>query len=190
LYKCQRLWHNYSPKLINTCNRAHSLGTEGNILDPITAVTAATTAFNTVKKFVQAGQEFENCMGQMGKWYSAVSDFRKGQSMQKKPPLFKKLFAAGSVEEEALALLIHEKKIMEMEKELQTLLNYRFGFGTWDELKEMQRKIRAQREKEFYNQKERQRAILEGISIFLLIALVSGMLLGIAYMIGVGRGVI
>ena len=56
-------------------------------------------------------------MGQMGKWYSAVSDFRKGQSMQKKPPLFKKLFAAGSVEEEALALLIHEKKIMEMEKE-------------------------------------------------------------------------
>ena len=110
-------------------------------------------------------------MGQMGKWYSAVSDFRKGQSMQKKPPLFKKLFAAGSVEEEALALLIHEKKIMEMEKELQALLNFRFGYGTWDELKEMQRKIRANREKQFYNAKERQRAILEGISIVVLLLL-------------------
>ena len=129
-------------------------------------------------------------MGQMGKWYTAVSDFRKGQQMQKKPPLFKKMFAAGSVEEEALALLIHEKKIMEMEKELQTLLNYRFGFGTWDELKEMQRKIRAQREKEFYAQKERQQAIVEGISIFLLIALVGGAIFGILYMIGVGRGII
>lgn len=129
-------------------------------------------------------------MGQMGKWYTAVSDFRKGQQMQKKPPLFKKMFAAGSVEEEALALLIHEKKIMEMEKELQTLLNYRFGFGTWDELKEMQRKIRAQREKEFYAQKERQQAIVEGISIFLLIALVGGAIIGILYMIGVGRGII
>ena len=129
-------------------------------------------------------------MGQMGKWYTAVSDFRKGQQMQKKPPLFKKMFAAGSVEEEALALLIHEKKIMEMEKELQTLLNFRFGFGTWDELKEMQRKIRTQREKEFYAQKERQRALVEGISILLLIALVGGVIIGIAYMIGVGRGII
>ena len=129
-------------------------------------------------------------MGQMGKWYTAVSDFRKGQQMQKKPPLFKKMFAAGSVEEEALALLIHEKKIMEMEKVLQTLLNYRFGFGTWDELKEMQRKIRAQREKEFYAQKERQQAIVEGVSIFLLIALVGGAIIGILYMIGVGRGII
>ena len=44
----------------------------------------------------------------MGKWYTAISDFRKGQQMQKKPPLFKKLFNAGSVEEEALQLLIHE----------------------------------------------------------------------------------
>ena len=129
-------------------------------------------------------------MGQMGKWYSAVSDFRKGQSMQKKPPLFKKLFAAGSVEEEALALLIHEKKIMEMEKELQALLNFRFGYGTWDELKEMQRKIRAQREKEFYNVKERQRAILEGISIVVLLLVTASIIFGILYLIGVDRGLI
>ena len=54
----------------------------------------------------------------MGKWYTAISDFRKGQQMQKKPPLFKKLFNAGSVEEEALQLLIHEKKIIEQEKAL------------------------------------------------------------------------
>ena len=47
----------------------------------------------------------------MGKWYTAVSDFRKGNQMAKNPPLFKKLFNAGSVEEEALALLMHEKKI-------------------------------------------------------------------------------
>ena len=141
-----------------------------------------------MKKFVQAGQEFENCMGQMGKWYSAVSDFRKGQSMQKKPPLFKKLFAAGSVEEEALALLIHEKKILEMEKELQALLNFRFGYGTWDELKEMQRKIRADREKQFYNQKERQRAIVEAISIVLLLSVMAGIIFGVLYLIGVDRG--
>ena len=159
------------------------------MIDPFTAVAAATTAFNTVKKFVHAGQEFENCMGQMGKWYTSVSDFRKGQQLQKNPPIFKKLLAAGSVEEEALNLLIHEKKIMEMEKELQTMLNMRFGFGTWDELKEMQRKIRADRQKQVYAAAEAKQAILNGVAIVVLLVLGSVMLIGLFYFIGKARGI-
>ena len=158
------------------------------MIDPFTAVAAATTAFNTVKKFVHAGQEFEHCMGQMGKWYSAVSDFRKGQQMQKNPPIFRKLLAAGSVEEEALNLLIHEKKVMEMEKELQQMLNFRFGFGTWDELKDMQRKIRAQREKEVYAAAERRQAIINGVAVTVLLGAGFCILGGMIYLIGVGRG--
>ena len=160
------------------------------MIDPFTAVAAATTAFNTVKKFVNAGQEFENCMGQMGKWYGAVSDFRKGQQMQKKPPIFRKLLAAGSVEEEALNLLIHEKKIMEMEKELQTLLNFRFGFGTWDELKEMQRKIRADRQKQVYAAAEARQAVINGTAIVGLLILGAGMLFGMVYLIAKAKGMI
>jgi hypothetical protein len=160
------------------------------MIDPFTAVAAATTAFNTVKKFVHAGQEFENCMGQMGKWYTSVSDFRKGQQLQKNPPIFKKLLASGSVEEEALNLLIHEKKIMEMEKELQTMLNMRFGFGTWDELKEMQRKIRAKREKEVYASAEARQAFINGIAIVGLCSAGLVLLFGIFYFIAKAKGMI
>ena len=160
------------------------------MIDPFTAVAAATTAFNTVKKFIHAGQEFENCMGQMGKWYTSVSDFRKGQQMQKNPPIFRKLLAAGSVEEEALNLLIHEKKIMEMEKELQQMLNIRFGFGTWDELKEMQRKIRAKREREVYKQAEAKQALINGVAIVGLLIVGSGMLFGMVYFVAKARGMI
>lgn len=124
----------------------------------------------------------------MGKWYSAVSDFRKGQQMQKNPPIFRKLLAPGSVEEEALNLLIHEKKVMEMEKELQQMLNFRFGFGTWDELKDMQRKIRAQRQKEVYAAAERRQAIINGVAVTLLTAAAVFTLGGMIYLIGVGRG--
>jgi len=160
------------------------------MIDPFTAVAAATTAFNTVKKFVNAGQEFENCMGQMGKWYSSVSDFRKGQQMQKNPPVFRKLLAAGSVEEEALNLLIHEKKIMEMEKELQNLLNFRFGFGTWNELKEMQRKIRAQRQKQIYDAAERKQAIINGTAITLLLGAMVCMVVSLFYFIALAKGML
>jgi hypothetical protein len=158
------------------------------MIDPFTALTAATTAYKTVQKFVAAGQDFENTVGQMGKWYTAVSDFRKGQQLQKKPPLFKKLFDSGSVEEEALALLMHEKKIAEQEKELRTLLNWRYGHGTWDELTEMRRKIAKKREKEVYKQAELRKAFVETVTIAgVLIALL--LLLGaIVYFIGQAQG--
>jgi hypothetical protein len=129
-------------------------------------------------------------MGQMGKWYTSVSDFRKGQQMQKNPPIFRKLLAAGSVEEEALNLLIHEKKIMEMEKELQQMLNMRFGFGTWDELKEMQRKIRAKREREVYKQAEAKQAMINGVAIVGLLIVGSGMLFGMVYLIAKAKGMV
>ena len=158
------------------------------MIDPFTAISAATAAYKTVQKFVAAGQDFENTVGQMGKWYTAVSDFRKGQQLQKKPPLFKKLFDSGSVEEEALALLMHEKKIAEQEKELRTLLNWGYGHGTWDELTEMRRKIAKKREKEVYKQAELRKAFIETVSIAsALIALL--LLLGaIVYFIGQAQG--
>ena len=160
------------------------------MIDPFTAVAAATTAFNTVKKFVHAGQDFENCMGQMGKWYGAVSDFRKGKEMQKNPPIFRKLLAAGSVEEEALNLLIHEKKVMEMQLELQQMLNMRFGFGTWDELKEMQRKIRADRQKQVYAAAEARQAFINGTAIVLLLGALTCMVAGLFYFIAKAKGMI
>jgi|TARA_B110000305_G_scaffold240033_1_gene309449 hypothetical protein len=151
---------------------------------------AATTAFSTVKKFVNAGQEFEQVAGQLGKWYTAVSDFRHAQQDQKNPPLFKKLFSAGSVEEEALNLLIQEKKIMEQEKELSIILNMRFGPGTMDELKEMRRSIRKKREATIYKQLQRRKALVEVISVTILLGGTVVMLGSIFYFVAKAKGII
>lgn len=126
----------------------------------------------------------------MGKWYTAISDFRKGQQMQKKPPLFKKLFNAGSVEEEALNLLMHEKKIIEQEKELQALLNFRYGYGTWDELKEMRRKIRDRREKEVYKQAQMRADLMEAIQIGFAILVILGAVGGLIWFALSTKGII
>lgn len=160
------------------------------MIEPISAVAMATTAFTTVKKFISAGQEFEQCVGQMGKWFTAVSDFRKGQSLQRRPPIFKKLFSAGSIEEEALSLLIHEKKITEQEKELMVLLNFRFGPGTWDELKEMRRKIAKQREDEVWRQAELRRNLIEGVSVTILIFMIFGFIALLVYLYMSSRGLV
>lgn len=152
------------------------------MIDPVSAFAVATTAYKTISKAVAVGQDIENVTGQLGKWFTATSDIRKAQDLNKRAPIFKKVFAAGSVEEEALQLLMHEKKIQEMESELRTLLNFRYGQRTWEEMIEMRRKIAKQRQDEVYRMMEIKRNILEGIAIVILMGLTVAIIFGVIYL--------
>ena len=92
------------------------------------------------------------------------------------------MFAAGSVEEEALQLLMHEKKIQEMEKELRTLLNFRYGHQTWEQMIELRRKIVKQREREVYRREEMKRQMIEILSVVFSIALIGASFVFFAYL--------
>ena len=81
------------------------------MIDPITAISAATAAFNGVKKLVAAGRDIEDVVGQLGKWYGAAADLSRAEQQRKNPPMFSRLFMSGSVEEEALAIIVQKKKL-------------------------------------------------------------------------------
>lgn len=155
------------------------------MLDPVSAIAMATSAYSMVTRMVAAGREFEDTAQQLGKWFGAVSDLRRAEQENKNPPLFKKLFASGSIEEESLALLMHTKKIAEQEKELRTLLMYRYGSNAWDELMAMRRQIAKQRQDTIYRQQELRQNLIDGIMILSFIVLASGMLIGMIYWVGV-----
>ena len=155
------------------------------MLDPMSAIAMATSAYSMVTRMVAAGREFEDTAQQLGKWFGAVSDLRRAEQENKNPPLFKKLFASGSIEEESLALLMHTKKIAEQEKELRTLLMYRYGSNAWDELMAMRRQIAKQRQDTIYRQQELRQNLIDGIMILSFIVLASGMLIGMVYWVGV-----
>lgn len=158
------------------------------MIDPITAITAATAAFNGVKKLVAAGREIEDVVGQLGKWYGAAADLQRAEQQRKNPPLFKKLFAGGSIEEEALAVIVQKKKLEEQEKQLQDLLNIRFGFGTWKEMVELRRKIKKEREDTIYKQEERRQAFIEGFLVIFLVTAGFGIVGGTVFLTGLGAG--
>ena len=104
------------------------------MIDPVTALATATAAFNAVKKGVALGQDIENMSGALGKWMSAVSDISKSEEYSKKPPIFKKLFSSGSVEEEALAAFMAKKKAEDMRDQLKQLILATRGLSAWEEL--------------------------------------------------------
>ena len=130
------------------------------MIDPISAVAMATSAFKMVQKMVSAGQEIENTLGQVGKWYGAVSDFNEAKRQAENPPLFKRLVASKSIEQEAMEMFANNKKIQQQEKDLRELLMYSYGASAYQELLDMRRKIRDQREKTVYAQARRRKAFL------------------------------
>jgi len=72
-------------------------------MDPISLFMAATAAFNTVKKLVEAGREVEDVLGQIGSWMGKVSELNALDN--KKPSIFKRIGSGKSVEQEAMEQL-------------------------------------------------------------------------------------
>ena len=154
------------------------------MIDPVTALATATAAFNAVKKGVEMGQDIENMAGQIGKWMGAVSDIDKSGEYAKKPPLFKKLFNAGSVEEEALQAFMAKKKAEDMREQLEQIISATRGPGAWQELVKTEVDIRKKRQKAIYDQKERQKHFFEILAIGFLCAVLISFILFIAYLFG------
>ena len=130
------------------------------MIDPISAVAMATSAYKTIQKMVELGRDVDDTLGQVGKWYSAVSDFNEAKKQAENPPLFKKVFNGKSVEQEALDVYMHEKKIAKQEKELRDLLRLTYGPDGYKELLDMRKKIKLQRERAVYAQARKRKALI------------------------------
>ena len=151
-------------------------------MDPVTALATATTAFNLIKKGFQAGRDVESMYGDIGKWMGAVSDVNHAEKMSKNPPLFKKLFAGSSVEQEAMDAFASKKKAEAMEDELRSWINMVHGPNAWTELLKMQTKIRKQRAEQLYAQAEFRQKILNISGIIILCTLIGGVIMYLGYL--------
>ena len=94
-------------------------------------------------------------MGQMAQWYTALSDLGEAERNVKNPPLFKRLTSKKSVEQEALEIFAHRRKVAAQEKELREIILYAYGKDAWTELIGLRRRIRLEREKAIYAQKRK-----------------------------------
>ena len=151
------------------------------MIEVVAAVSAASSAFNAIKKGFEVGRDIESMAGDMGRWMGAVSDIKKAEEYNKKPPLFKKIFAAGSVEEEAMQIFMAKKKAEDMRNQLKQIITYTRGPSAWEELLRTEGQIRKKRQEMIYAQKERQRFWIE----MSLAALLIGAALILVYFIAI-----
>lgn len=152
------------------------------MLDPVTAIAGATAAFNAIKSGFSVGRDIESMAGDLGRWMNCVSDLKKSEEMNKKPPLFKKLFQAGSVEEEAMTIFMAKKKTEDMREQLKQIIIMSRGLSAWDELIRTEADIRKKRQAMIYAQEERRRQVMEWCAIGLLVIVIVGFVGGVIYL--------
>ena len=146
------------------------------MIDPVTisvAVGVAGKAFEAIKKGFAMGRDIEQMSGDIGRWMGAVSDVDNAEKQAKNPPLFGKIFKAGSVEEAAMAAYAAKKKLEEQRYELKMFLNLTHGPQAYDELLQMEGQIRKERQQTIYKQQQLRRQVGEAVT-WLIVALCVG----------------
>ena len=129
------------------------------------------------------GKDVESMYGDIGRWMGAVSDVNQSVKMANNPPVFKKLFAGSSVEQEAMDAFAAKKKAEAMEEELRNWINLTHGPNAWQDLLKMQVKIRKQRQETLYKQAELRRNLLQVVGIVLLAIVFVGSIVGTLWML-------
>jgi hypothetical protein len=137
-------------------------------MDPISAMATATAAFNAVKKGISIGRDIESMASDLGRWMGALSDLDMLEKEAKNPPIFKKLFAGQSVEQEAMTAFANKQKAQQMRYELQQWISLTMGKSKWDELVAMEVSIRKRRKETLYRQRQRRRKFVEIVAWILV----------------------
>ena len=139
-------------------------------MDPVSAMATASAAFTAIKKGVAIGRDVESMMSDIGRWMGALSDLDQAEREAKNPPIFKKLFAGKSVEQEAMEVFAAKRKAQAQRDELKQWIGLTLGKSAWDDLVRTEGRIRKQRQETLYAQRERRRKFVEIIAWVFLIA--------------------
>ena len=147
------------------------------MIDPVTAVAAATKSYAMVRALVEAGREAHDVMSQIGVWYGHASDVLYADQKAKKVSPFKKIVFAKSVEAEALKAFAAKKKIEAQRKEIIQLINLAYGAQGLEEFRDIRKQVVRERREMVYAQQEMRETILSGILICMMVAILVGLIL-------------
>jgi hypothetical protein len=148
----------------------------------------ATGAFNTIKSAINAGKDIQSMTTQLGQWGKAMSDLDYAHKKAEKPPMFKKLFGASAIEQNALEVWGHKQKAKEMREELRSYISALYGPSAWDEIVHMEVQMRKEQKRAVYEAEEARERLVNIIVATIAIIVVVGVSSFIIYAIGENQG--
>ena len=149
------------------------------MIDPVTAITAATTAFSMLKKGIAVGKDLQDMGGQLSKWAGAIADLDFADKQNRKPAWYKTL--GGGVEAQAMEIFAAKQKAASMRQELKNYISVMYGPSKWQEILEIEADLRKQKREHEHRQMEIKQAIIEWTAGFALFVLGVGAIVGFVW---------
>lgn len=136
-------------------------------MDPLSVAAMAGSALKGLKVMVEHGQELESVVKKLGQWYSYAADLQESINEAENPGIVKRVTSSQSVEQEALNATIAKQKLREQETMVRELITWAYGSDVYQEMIQMRRQIKAQREASIYRARRRRRKMIEGTALFI-----------------------
>lgn len=117
------------------------------MFDPLTITTAlgvASSAMTQIKRMYDHGKDISEMSGQIGKWMNAYAEVDAMEKEAKNPSFLRKITSGKSIEEVALQAFEGRRKLEQDRYELKMMLSFRYGPASWNQLLELEGKIRKQ----------------------------------------------
>lgn len=144
------------------------------MIDPITAISAATAAFGYLKKGIAVGKDLQDMGGQLSKWAGAIADLDFADRQNQKPPWYKAL--GGGVEAQAMEIFAAKQKAASMRQELKDYISVMYGPSKWQEILEIEADLRKQKREHEHRRMEIKQAIIEWtVGIVVFVVLIGGL---------------
>ena len=156
------------------------------MIDPFTAISLATTAFNGIKSAINTGKDIQSMGAQLGQWGKAISDLDFAHQKAQKPPWYKAL--GGGVEANVMEIWTHKQKAKEMREELRSYISALYGPSAWDEIVHMEVQMRKEQREAVYAAQEKKEAIVNAIIVTISVVAMLGLMSIVIYFIGAGQG--
>ncbi len=123
------------------------------MFDPATitvAVSTATSAFNAIKRAMDAGREIESVSKDLNRWMSAVSDVDNLKKQAENPSLFRKLLSGNQIEKMAFESIQAKKALEDQRSTLKNYIMFKMGTRFWDDLLAEEGRLRKLRAEQVY----------------------------------------
>jgi hypothetical protein len=155
------------------------------MIDPITAMAAASAAYSGIKKAVSVGREISGMAGTISQWSKACSDLDFLDKKAQKPPMYK-MFS--DTQATALDIWAQKQKLAEMREDLRAHISWTYGPSAWDEIVRIEAQQRKEQRELVYKKQEFVDNCINWAVGLLAVFAGAGVLAVAVYFIGANQG--
>ena len=153
------------------------------MIDPITALSIASTAVSQMRTLINAGRDTTSALS---KFAGAWADINEAERQAKNPSFFQQF--SGSLEERAASDFACKKKAEKLKLELENMIRFTHGPSGLEEYKQILRDMKKQKEKTDFKKARFKQAVIEWTFGIILTVITLGILGVLFYFVGKSQG--